>query len=53
MVKLRSFSNGERTVWAKLEGLNPFSNSVKDRTGWALVMRALEGLRRERLEVFH
>jgi len=31
LVKLKAFSNSRRSVWAKLEGFNPFSNSVKDR----------------------
>ncbi len=42
LVKLRSFSSGDRSVWAKLEGANPYSNSVKDRIGWSMIMSALE-----------
>lgn len=42
LVKLRSFSIGERSVWAKLESYNPFSNSIKDRVGWAMIFDALE-----------
>lgn len=42
LVKLKSFSAEERSVWAKLEGVNPFSNSVKDRTAWAMITDALE-----------
>ncbi|MCX8177763.1 MAG: pyridoxal-phosphate dependent enzyme [Candidatus Bathyarchaeota archaeon] len=42
LVKLNSLSTERRSVWAKLEGYNPFSNSVKDRTGWAMVADALE-----------
>jgi len=42
LVKLNSLSTGKRSVWAKLEGYNPFSNSVKDRIGWSMIMEALE-----------
>ncbi|MEM2756221.1 MAG: pyridoxal-phosphate dependent enzyme [Candidatus Bathyarchaeia archaeon] len=42
LVKLQSFSSEERSVWAKLEGANPYSNSVKDRIGWSMIMSALE-----------
>jgi len=42
LVKLNSLSNGKRSVWAKLEGFNPFSNSVKDRIGWSMLNDALE-----------
>lgn len=42
LVKLRSLSIGERSVWAKLESYNPFSNSIKDRVGWAMIFDALE-----------
>jgi len=42
LVKLGSLSTGDRSVWAKLEGYNPFSNSVKDRIGWSMLMEALE-----------
>ncbi|MDW8062167.1 MAG: cysteine synthase family protein [Nitrososphaerota archaeon] len=41
LVKLRSFSSDGRLVLAKLEGFNPFSNSIKDRVGWAMIMEAL------------
>jgi cysteine synthase/O-phosphoserine sulfhydrylase/cystathionine beta-synthase len=42
LVKLSSLSTGGISVWAKLEGYNPFSNSIKDRTGWLMIMEALE-----------
>ncbi|MCS7096173.1 MAG: pyridoxal-phosphate dependent enzyme [Candidatus Bathyarchaeota archaeon] len=42
LVKLNSLSNERRSVWAKLEGYNPFSNSVKDRIGWSMLLNALE-----------
>ncbi|MEM1538880.1 MAG: pyridoxal-phosphate dependent enzyme [Candidatus Bathyarchaeia archaeon] len=42
LVKLNSFSNEKRSVWAKLESYNPFSNSIKDRIGWAMLFEALE-----------
>jgi len=42
LVRLRSFSSEKRSVWAKLEGANPYSNSVKDRIGWSMIMAALE-----------
>ncbi|MEM4035174.1 MAG: pyridoxal-phosphate dependent enzyme [Fervidicoccaceae archaeon] len=41
LVRLRSLSSGEVQAWAKLECYNPFSNSVKDRIGWSMMMRAL------------
>lgn len=42
LVRLNSLSTSERSVWAKLEGYNPFSNSVKDRIGFSMLMEALE-----------
>ncbi|MCD6312720.1 MAG: pyridoxal-phosphate dependent enzyme [Thaumarchaeota archaeon] len=42
LVKLRSFSGEGRSVYAKLEAFNPFSNSVKDRVAWSMIMEAIE-----------
>jgi cysteine synthase/O-phosphoserine sulfhydrylase/cystathionine beta-synthase len=42
LVRLKSLSSGRRSVWAKLEGANPYSNSVKDRIGWSMIMTAIE-----------
>lgn len=42
LVKLRSFSREGRRVYAKLEAFNPFSNSVKDRIAWSMIMEAME-----------
>jgi cysteine synthase/O-phosphoserine sulfhydrylase/cystathionine beta-synthase len=50
LVKLNSLSTENRSVWAKLEFYNPFSNSVKDRIGWYMLKDALEkGLVKEAL----
>ncbi|MCS7115624.1 MAG: pyridoxal-phosphate dependent enzyme [Nitrososphaerota archaeon] len=42
LVRMSSFSTEKRSVWAKLESYNPFSNSIKDRIGWAMIFEALE-----------
>ncbi|MEM3703945.1 MAG: PLP-dependent cysteine synthase family protein, partial [Candidatus Bathyarchaeia archaeon] len=42
LVRLNSLSSASRSVWAKLEYYNPFSNSVKDRIGWAMIKEAME-----------
>lgn len=42
LVKLNSVSNDKLSVWSKLEGFNPFSNSVKDRIGFSMIMEAVE-----------
>jgi cysteine synthase/O-phosphoserine sulfhydrylase/cystathionine beta-synthase len=42
LVRLNSLSTAQRSVWAKLECYNPFSNSVKDRVGWYMIKEALE-----------
>ncbi|MEM3727726.1 MAG: pyridoxal-phosphate dependent enzyme [Candidatus Bathyarchaeia archaeon] len=42
LVKLNSLSSTSCSVWAKLECYNPFSNSVKDRIGWAMIKEAME-----------
>jgi cysteine synthase/O-phosphoserine sulfhydrylase/cystathionine beta-synthase len=42
LVKLNSLSSDKLSVWAKLEGFNPFSNSVKDRIGFSMIMEARE-----------
>lgn len=42
LLRLTSLSTDMRSVWGKLEFYNPFSNSVKDRIGWAMINEALE-----------
>lgn len=42
LVRLKNLSSEGRTVWAKLEGFNPWSMSVKDRIGWYMYRKALE-----------
>lgn len=50
LVRLSRASVGCKTAWAKLEGFNPWSMSIKDRVGWYMYRKALERLGRvERL----
>jgi Cysteine synthase len=42
MVKLKSLSNKNVSVWAKLEWYHPFSLSIKDRVAWYMLKTALE-----------
>jgi len=42
LVKLKALSRGGVKAWAKLEGFNPFSMSVKDRVGWYMFKKAVE-----------
>ncbi|MEM2463220.1 MAG: pyridoxal-phosphate dependent enzyme [Candidatus Bathyarchaeia archaeon] len=42
LVKLRSISTNDRSVWAKLECYNPFSKSVKDRVAWLMIKEAMD-----------
>ncbi|MEM2440442.1 MAG: PLP-dependent cysteine synthase family protein, partial [Candidatus Bathyarchaeia archaeon] len=42
LVKLNSLSTNNRSVLAKLECYNPFSNSVKDRIAWYMIKEAME-----------
>jgi cysteine synthase/O-phosphoserine sulfhydrylase/cystathionine beta-synthase len=46
LVRLRNLSSNYMRVWAKLEGFNPWSMSVKDRIGWYMYRKALEKLGR-------
>ncbi len=42
LVLLNSLSHNGLRVWAKLEGFNPFSGSIKDRVGWYMFIKAVE-----------
>ncbi len=42
LVLLNSLSHNGLRVWAKLEGFNPFSGSIKDRVGWYMFIKAIE-----------
>jgi len=42
LVKLESLSKNGYEVWAKLEYYNPFSRSIKDRTVWYMLKKAME-----------
>lgn len=44
LVRLKNSSLCGRTVWAKLEGYNPWSASIKDRIGWYMFKRLTEKL---------
>uniref|UniRef100_A0A7J3I9G7 Pyridoxal-phosphate dependent enzyme n=1 Tax=Ignisphaera aggregans TaxID=334771 RepID=A0A7J3I9G7_9CREN len=49
LVRLSRASIRNRIVWAKLEGFNPWSMSVKDRIGWYMYRRAIETYGRREL----
>ncbi|MCC6056140.1 MAG: cysteine synthase family protein [Desulfurococcaceae archaeon] len=51
LVKLANLSSNGISVWAKLEGFNPWSMSVKDRIGWYMYRKALERLGRDRISL--
>ena len=51
LVKLGNLSRGGRVVWAKLEGFNPWSMSVKDRIGWYMYRKAVEKLGRDKVKL--
>ncbi|ADM28580.1 cysteine synthase [Ignisphaera aggregans DSM 17230] len=42
LVMLKSLSTKDIRVWAKLEGFNPYSMSVKDRIGWYMYRKAID-----------
>lgn len=42
LVLLSGLSHNGLRVWAKLEGFNPFSGSIKDRIGWYMFIKAIE-----------
>lgn len=44
LVKLVNSSIKNRIAWAKLEGFNPWSMSIKDRIGWYMYKKAVEKL---------
>jgi cysteine synthase/O-phosphoserine sulfhydrylase/cystathionine beta-synthase len=51
LVKLTNLSSNVISIWAKLEGFNPWSMSVKDRIGWYMYRKALERLGRDRISL--
>jgi len=51
LVKLANLSSNVISIWAKLEGFNPWSMSVKDRIGWYMYRKALERLGRDRISL--
>uniref|UniRef100_A0A7C5TJI0 Pyridoxal-phosphate dependent enzyme n=1 Tax=Ignisphaera aggregans TaxID=334771 RepID=A0A7C5TJI0_9CREN len=42
LVRLKKSSIDDKVAWAKLEGFNPWSMSVKDRIGWYMYRKAIE-----------
>ncbi len=51
LVKLDRASIRNRIVWAKLEGFNPWSMSVKDRIGWSMYRKSVEAYGRSKLKL--
>ncbi len=51
LVKLRKSSINGRVAWAKLEGFNPWSMSVKDRIGWYMFKKSLEKSGKENIRM--
>ncbi len=51
LVRLKNLSSSDRTIWAKLEGFNPWSMSVKDRIGWYMYREAIEKLGKDRVSL--
>ncbi|MEM1542433.1 MAG: pyridoxal-phosphate dependent enzyme [Ignisphaera sp.] len=49
LVKLSRVSIDDRVVWAKLEGFNPWSMSIKDRVGWYMYRKVAEAYGRRNL----
>ena len=52
LVKLSRSSVNGRVAWAKLEGFNPWSMSVKDRIGWYMFKKLLEKNRESKSLIF-
>ena len=42
LVKLNGLSSDGIRVWAKLEGFNPYSGSIKNRIGWYMFTKSIE-----------
>ena len=53
LVRLQALSSNGVRVWAKLEGFNPYSWSIKDRIGWYMFVKALESLGERKREVIY
>lgn len=51
LVKLGNLSRDGRVIWAKLEGFNPWSMSVKDRIGWYMYRKAVEKLGSDKVKL--